>query len=66
MLHPDRIRFCKSLSPLFPGFCAKPVPAESAKSDFYSKLLGAFYVNSTQQHFPPQIHKINLICSKEN
>ena len=30
IFHPDRIRFCKSLSPFFLGLGAKPVPAETA------------------------------------
>ena len=28
-VHSDRIRFCKSLGPLFLGLSAKPVPAET-------------------------------------
>ena len=42
--HPDRIRFCKSLSPLFLGLSAKPIPAEMAYPDFILNYLAHFYV----------------------
>ena len=56
----DRFRFCKSLSPLFPGFSSKPVPAETAKPDFYFKLLGALLCCLYQQYYPPQIKCISF------
>ena len=51
---PDRItrKFCKSLSPLYPGLSAKPVPAETAYPDFISNCLAHFYVVGTCSIFP--------------
>ena len=58
--HPDRIRFCESLSPLFPGLSAKPVLAKTAQSDFLSHCLAHFYVVGTRQYFPPQIKCVSF------
>ena len=58
------IKFCSAShwAPIFPGLSAKPVPAETALSDFLSNCLAHFYVVCTGRIFPAKY----FICSKGN
>ena len=52
IFHPDHIRFLESLSPLFPGLSAKPVPAKMAYPGFISNLLSTFLCCWYRSIFP--------------
>ena len=51
------IKFCSAShwAPIFPGLSAKPVPAETALSDFLSNCLAHFLCRLYRPHFPRKV-----------
>ena len=57
-------RFCKSLSPLFPGLECRTGFCRGGIRCFYFELLGAFWCRRYRQYFPPQIKCILCAVNK--
>ena len=64
IFHPDRIGFCKSLSPFSRAFVQNRFLPRWHSLIFYSKLLGAFLCRRYSAAFSPT-NKMYFICSKE-
>ena len=62
LLHPDRVMFCLSLGPIFPGFSDRTGFCQGVF--YFFELFGAFLCRRYRQYFPPT-NKMYFICRKE-